>query len=397
MALTNSAPRIPGRHFLQIPGPSPIPDRILHAISKPIIDHRGPEFAQLGFKVLAGIRSIFKTEDHVIIYPSSGTGAWEASLANTLAPGDRVLMFETGHFANLWKGMADKLGLQAEIIASDWTVAVDAGAIEARLREDKAHAIKAVCIVHNETSSGVLSNVAAVRKAIDAAGHPALLMVDAVSSLGSADYKHDEWGVDVTVSGSQKGLMMPPGISFNAISKKALAAAKSATLRGPYWSWEEMLKANEKGSFPYTPATNTLYGLVEAIDMLHEEGLDRVFARHLRYGEATRRAVAAWGLKNMCAQPEAFSPVLTTVVMPDGQGADDLRAVALKHFDISLGAGLSKAADKVFRIGHLGDINALTLVGALAGVEMALGLAGTPHKTGGVQAAMAYLAETSQP
>ncbi len=396
MSLSNTAPRVPGRHFLQIPGPSPIPDRILHAMSKPIIDHRGPEFQALGYRALNGIKTIFQTEGSVIIYPSSGSGAWEASLANTLSPGDRVLMYETGHFASLWKAMAEKLGVQAEFIASDWRSGADPDLIEQRLREDKGHEIKAVCVVHNETSTGAMSPIQKVRKAIDAAGHPALLMVDAVSSLGSAEYRHDEWGADVTVSGSQKGLMMPPGIAFNAISAKALAASKVSKLPKVFWGWDEMLAANARGYFPTTPATNTLYALVEAVDMLHEEGLDRVFARHIRHGEATRRAVRAWGLEIQCRQEENHSPVLTAVMMPNG-GADAFRSVALKHFDISLGSGLSKVADKLFRIGHLGDINDLTLLGALSGVEMSLGLAGVPHKTGGVQAAMTYLAQTAKP
>jgi alanine-glyoxylate transaminase/serine-glyoxylate transaminase/serine-pyruvate transaminase len=397
MTLTNAAPRVAGRHFLQIPGPSPIPDRILHAMSKPIIDHRGPEFQALGMKALAGIKTIFKTAGPVIIYPSSGSGAWEAALANTLSPGDTVLMFETGHFASLWKAMAEKLGLKTDYIASDWRTGADAAVIEQRLREDKAHTIKAVCVVHNETSTGVMSHIPQVRRAIDAAGHPALLMVDAVSSLGSADYRHDEWGVDVTVSGSQKGLMLAPGMSFNALSAKALERSRTSTLPKVYWGWDEMLKANERGFFPTTPATNILYGLIEAIDMLHEEGLDRVFARHIRHGEAARRAARAWGLDIQCRAEADHSPVLTAVVMPQGHSADAFRAVALKHFDISLGSGLTQVADKLFRIGHLGDINDLTLLGALAGVEMSLGLAGVPHKAGGVQAAMDYLAETSRP
>ncbi len=396
MTSTNAPPRVPGRHFLQIPGPSPIPDRVLRAMAMPIIDHRGPEFQRLGFKVLEGIKSIFGTAGPVIIYPASGTGAWEAALTNTLSPGDRVLMVETGHFASLWKAMAEKLGVRPEFMAADWRTGVDAAAIEQRLRQDTGHELKAVCVVHNETSTGTLSRMDEVRAAIDAAGHPALFMVDAVSSLGSVDYQHDAWGVDVTVAGSQKGLMLPPGLSFNALSAKALERSKTATLPRAFWSWSDMIAANAKGSFPYTPATNTLYGLAEAIDMLHEEGLDRVFARHIRHGEATRRAVRAWGLEVFCRTPEHYSPVVTAVLMPGGQGADHVRAVALEHFDISLGMGLSKVADKVFRIGHLGDINDLTLVGALGGVEMALGLAGVPHKAGGVQAAMAYLAETAK-
>ncbi|MEZ5843054.1 MAG: aminotransferase class V-fold PLP-dependent enzyme [Hyphomicrobiaceae bacterium] len=393
--MSSNEPRRAGRHFLQIPGPSPVPDRILKAMAMPVLDHRGPEFQKLGHRVLTGIKSIFKTKGPVIIYPASGTGAWEAALANTLSPGDHVLMYETGHFATLWRNMALKLGIKPEFIESDWRAGVDPARIEARLREDKAHAIKAVCVVHNETSTGATSDIAAVRRAIDAAGHPALLMVDTISGLASADYCHDAWGVDVTVSGSQKGLMLPPGISFNAISDKALAVAKRATLPKLFWSWEEMLPHNKNGFFPYTPATNLLYGLAEAIDMLNEEGLDRVFARHKRHGEATRRAVAAWGLENLILDERHFSPVLTAVLMPEGHNSDQFRKVVLDHFDMSLGTGLSKVAGKVFRIGHLGDINDLTLIGTLGGVEMGLKLAGVPHNAGGTGVAMSYLADTS--
>jgi alanine-glyoxylate transaminase/serine-glyoxylate transaminase/serine-pyruvate transaminase len=390
-----NAPRRAGRHFLQIPGPTPVPDRILRAISMPTIDHRGPEFQALGKRVLEGIKTIFKTTGPVFIYPASGTGAWESALTNTLSPGDKVLMFETGHFATLWKNMAAKLGLDPIFIPSDWRSGVDAAAIEAHLREDKGHAIKAVCIVHNETSTGVTSNVAAVRKAIDAAGHPALLMVDTISSLASIDYRHEEWGVDVTVSGSQKGLMLPPGLSFTAVSEKALKAAESARLPKLYWSWAEMAQHNKNGFFPYTPGTNLLYGLAEAIDMLHEEGLENVFARHDRHAEATRRAVRAWGLEILCRDPACYSSSLTAVLMPEGHDADRFRQIVLEHFDMSLGTGLSKLAGKVFRIGHLGDTNDLTIIGALAGVEMGLALAGVPHKPGGVQAAMDYLRSTA--
>jgi len=389
-----NAPRVAGRHFLQIPGPSPVPERILRAIGMQTIDHRGPDFGKLGLRVLDGMRSIFKTKGHVVIYPASGTGAWEAALANTLSPGDKVLMVETGHFATLWKTMAGKLGVEATFIPSDWRSGADVDAIEAALRDDKTHSFKAVCVVHNETSTGATSRIDEVRKAIDAAGHPALLMVDTISSLASVDYRHDEWGVDVTVAGSQKGLMLPPGLSFNAVSEKALAASKTSRLPKSFWGWEEMIAAGKSGYFPYTPATNLLYGLDEAIQMLHEEGLDSVFARHMRHGEATRRAVAAWGLENLCTNPKHFSPVLTAVVMPEGHDADRLRSLILDAFDMSLGTGLSKVAKKVFRIGHLGDINDLTLIGTLGGVEMGLGLAGVPHKTGGVTAAMAYLADT---
>ncbi|MGU9979309.1 pyridoxal-phosphate-dependent aminotransferase family protein [Phreatobacter sp. HK31-P] len=391
-----NAPRVAGRHFLQIPGPSPVPERILRAIGMQTIDHRGPDFGKLGLRVLDGMRSIFKTKGHVVIYPASGTGAWEAALANSLSPGDKVLMVETGHFATLWKTMAGKLGVEATFIPSDWRSGADVDAIEAALREDKAHSFKAVCVVHNETSTGATSRIDEVRKAIDAAGHPALLMVDTISSLASVDYRHDEWGVDVTVAGSQKGLMLPPGLSFNAVSEKALAASKTSRLPKSFWGWEEMIAAGKSGYFPYTPATNLLYGLDEAIQMLHEEGLDSVFARHMRHGEATRRAVAAWGLENLCTNPKHFSPVLTAVVMPESHDADRLRSIILDAFDMSLGTGLSKVAKKVFRIGHLGDINDLTLVGTLGGVEMGLGLAGVPHKSGGVTAAMAYLADTKR-
>lgn len=394
--MTANAPRTAGRHFLQIPGPSPVPERILRAIAMQTIDHRGPDFGKLGLRVLDGMRSIFRTKGHVVIYPASGTGAWEAALANTLSPGDRVLMVETGHFATLWKTMAGKLGIEATFLASDWRSGADPAAIEQALREDSAHAFKAVCVVHNETSTGATSRIDEVRKAIDAAGHPALLMVDTISSLASVDYRHDEWGVDVTVAGSQKGLMLPPGLSFNAVSEKALAASKTSRLPKSFWGWEEMIAAGRSGYFPYTPATNLLYGLDEAIRMLHEEGLDNVFARHTRHGEATRRAVAAWGLENLCTNPRHFSPVLTAVVMPEGHDADRLRGIILDAFDMSLGTGLSKVAKKVFRIGHLGDINDLTLVGTLAGVEMGLSLAGVPHKAGGVAAAMSYLAATKK-
>jgi alanine-glyoxylate transaminase/serine-glyoxylate transaminase/serine-pyruvate transaminase len=392
----SNEPRRAGRHFLQIPGPTPVPDRILRAMDMPVIDHRGPEFKKLGLRVLSGIKTIFKTTQPVVIYPSSGTGAWEAALLNTLSPGDKVLMYETGHFATLWKTIAIKLGLDPEFIASDWRSGADAAAIEARLTQDKGHAIKAVCIVHNETSTGATSRIDEVRRAIDAARHPALLMVDTISSLASVDYRHDEWGVDVTVGGSQKGLMLPPGLGFNAVSQKALAASKAARLPKSYFGWEEMLASNKDGFFPYTPATNLLYGLAEAIDMLHEEGLDRVFARHNRHAEGVRRAVKAWGLENLCKDPKYFSPVLTAVLMPEGHNADQLRKVALENFDVSLGTGLAKVAGRVFRIGHLGDINDLTIIATLAGVEMALSLAKIPHKPDGVRAAMGYFTDTAK-
>ncbi len=385
-----------GRHFLQIPGPTNVPDRVLRAIDRPTIDHRGPEFQALGKEVLEGMKRIFRTRHPVIIYPASGTGAWEAALVNTLSPGDKVLMVETGHFATLWQKMAKKLGLEVEFIPGDWRHGADAGAIESRLAEDKAHAIKAVCVVHNETSTGVTSRIPLVRKAIDNARHPALLMVDTISSLASIDYRHDEWGVDVTVGGSQKGLMLPPGLSFNATSEKSLAAAKGAKLPRSFWDWNEMIAANANGWFPYTPATNLLYGLREAIHMLEEEGLANVFARHDRHAEATRRAVRAWGLEVLCLNPEEYSSSLTAVVMPAGHDADKFRNVVLRHFDMSLGTGLSKLAGKVFRIGHLGDFNDLSLAGTLSGIEMGLALAGVPHKKGGVLAALEYLAEAAR-
>ncbi|SDD39453.1 alanine-glyoxylate transaminase / serine-glyoxylate transaminase / serine-pyruvate transaminase [Cupriavidus sp. YR651] len=396
MIRLNSHPS--GRHFLQIPGPTNVPDRVLRAMDYPTIDHRGPEFQQLGKKVLADIRKIFQTAQPVVIYPASGTGAWEAALVNTLSPGDRVLMFETGHFASLWKKMADKLGLNPEFLVGDWRHGVDAAAIGARLAEDRNHEIRAVCVVHNETSTGVTSDIAAVRRAIDAAGHPALLLVDTISSLGSVDYRHDEWGVDVTVSGSQKGLMLPPGLSFNAVSAKAVAASAKAKLPRAFWGWEEIIEANKNGFWPYTPATNLLYGLSEACDMLLEEGLQNVFARHRRHAEATRACVNAWGLEVLCQNPAEYSPALTAVVMPDGHSADALRKVVLENFNMSLGQGLSKLSGKVFRIGHLGDFNDLTLMGTLAGVEMGLALAGVPHHAGGVLAAMNSLrAAAAQP
>ncbi len=390
-----------GRHFLQIPGPSPVPDRILRAMSYPTIDHRGPEFGALGLKVLAGIKQVFKTTQPVIIYPASGTGAWEAALTNTLSPGDAVLMYETGHFATLWKKMAEALGLKPEFIGlpgiEGWRRGVQADLIEARLRADAAHEIRAVCVVHNETSTGVTSDIAAVRAALDAAGHPALLMVDTISGLASADYRHDEWRVDVTVSGSQKGLMLPPGISFNAVSPKALAASRTARLPRAFWGWDEIIEANRTGYWPYTPNTNLLYGLSEALDMILGEGLDRVFARHERLAEATRRAVRAWGLPIQCADPAVYSPVLTGVMMPDGVDADAVRKLIYERFDMSLGQALGKLRGRMFRIGHLGDCNDLTLMATLAGCEMGLKLAGVPLAGSGAVAAMDYLASTSHP
>jgi alanine-glyoxylate transaminase/serine-glyoxylate transaminase/serine-pyruvate transaminase len=384
-----------GRHFLQIPGPTNVPDRVLRAIDRPTIDHRGPEFAVLTKAVLAGMKKVFKTEAAIVVYPASGTGAWEAALVNTRSPGDRVLMAETGHFASLWKKLAERLGLSVEFLTGDWRHGVAPGEIEARLRADAEGAIKAVCVVHNETSTGVTSRVAEVRAAIDRAGHPALFMVDTISSLASIDYRHDQWRVDVTVAGSQKGLMLPPGLSFNAISAKALAASKNARLPRSYWDWQEMLAINPSGFFPYTPATNLLYGLHEALEMLFEEGLDRVFARHDRLAEATRRAVRAWGLEILCADPAEYSSTLTAVIVPDGHNADAFRKVVLERFDMSLGQGLGKLAGKVFRIGHLGYFNDLMLCGTLAGVEMGLDLAQVPHRKGGTQAAIDYLTETA--
>jgi alanine-glyoxylate transaminase/serine-glyoxylate transaminase/serine-pyruvate transaminase len=382
-----------GRHFLQIPGPTNVPDRVLRAIDHPTIDHRGPEFGRLGKTVLAGMKQVFRTEQDVVIYPASGTGAWEAALANTLSPGDRVLMAETGQFATLWKKLAERLGLAVDFLPGDWRQGANPAEIEKRLRADSGRAIKAVCVVHNETSTGVTTNVPSIRAAIDRAGHPALLLVDTISSLGSIDYRHDEWGVDVTVGGSQKGLMLPPGLSFNAISRKAMEAYAGAKLPRSYWDWKEMLAANATGYFPYTPATNLLYGLHEALDMLSAEGLDNVFRRHERCAEATRRAVRAWGLEILCVNPAEYSSSLTAVLMPEGHNADAFRRVVLERFNMSLGQGLGKLSGRIFRIGHLGWLNELMLCGTLAGVEMGLALAGVPHRKGGVDAAMAYLAE----
>ncbi len=399
MKLNNHAS---GRHFLQIPGPSPVPDRILRAISLPTIDHRGPEFGVLGLAVLAGLQRIYQTQNPVVIYPASGTGAWEAALANTLSPGDALLMFETGQFATLWQKIALRLGLLPEFMgqtATDaaglphsWRHGVQADLIEQRLRADKGHALRAVCVVHNETSTGVTSDIAAVRRAIDAARHPALLMVDTVSGLASADYRHDEWGVDVGVSGSQKGLMLPPGISFNALSPKALEASKHAKLPRAFWAWDEMVEMNKTGYFPYTPNTNLLYGLNESIEMLLEEGLPNVFARHQRWAEGVRVAVRAWGLEIQCADPAVYSPILTGVVMPSGVDADRVRRLVFERFDLSLGMGLGKVRGRMFRIGHLGDSNDLTLLAALAGCEMGLKLSGVALAGSGVQAAMDYYA-----
>jgi alanine-glyoxylate transaminase/serine-glyoxylate transaminase/serine-pyruvate transaminase len=386
-----------GRHQLQIPGPTPVPERILNAMSRQMLDHRGPEFQEFGARLLAAVKPLFKTENPVMIFPSSGTGAWEASLVNTMSPGDKLLIVETGQFAVLWRTMAERLGLAPETMATDWHRGADPNAIEAHLKKDKSHEIKAVCVVHNETSTGARTNIEEVRRAIDAARHPALLLVDGVSSLAAMDYRHDEWGVDVFVSGSQKGLMLPPGLSFTAVSPKALAARNTAKMPRSYWSWDEMLAMNAGGWFPYTPATGQLYALEEALKMLFEEGLDNVFARHERLAAATRSAVEAWGLENWCRDPKAYSPAVTTVATPEGHNADAFRKVVLETFNMSLGTGLNKLAGKAFRIGHLGYTNELTVLSALAGVEIGLELAGIPHKKGGVDAAMAYLARNLRP
>ncbi len=384
-----------GRHFLQIPGPTNVPDRVLRAMAAPTIDHRGPAFARLSAEVFDGLRAVFKTAGPVIVYPGSGTGAWEAALVNTLSPGDRVLMFETGHFAMLWREMAGRLGVDVDFVPGDWRRGVDPAAVSARLEEDRDHAIKAVAVVHNETSTGVTSRIGDIRRAIDRAGHPALLFVDTISSLASIDFRMDEWGVDVAVGCSQKGLMLPPGLGLTAVGEKALAASETAGLPRAYWDWRPMLKANEAGFFPYTPATNLLYGLAEALRMLREEGLEAVFARHHRHAEATRRAVRAWGLDLLCADPAAYSSSLTAILMPEGHDADAFRQVVLERFNMSLGTGLGRVKGRVFRIGHLGDFNDLALAGALAGVEMGLALSRVPHAAGGINAALAYLAETA--
>jgi alanine-glyoxylate transaminase/serine-glyoxylate transaminase/serine-pyruvate transaminase len=383
-------PHVSGVHFLQIPGPTNVPERVLRAIDRATMDHRGPDFAKLTLEIAEQIKPVFATAGPVVIYASSGTGAWEAALVNTLSPGDRVLMVETGQFAALWSKLATRLGLDVEVIPGDWRHGVDPDTVAARLSDDRAREIKAVAIVHNETSTGVTSRVADVRAAIDRTGHPALFMVDTISSLASIDYRHDEWGVDVTVGGSQKGLMLPPGLAFNAVSEKALAASRSARMPRSYWAWDEMLAANRDGYFPYTPATNLMYGLREALQMLHEEGLPNVFARHARHGEATRRAARGWGLEILAVDPREYSNTLTALLVPDGVDADALRATILDRFDMSLGTGLGKMKGRVFRIGHLGSFNDLMLAGTLAGVQMGLELAGIPHGDG-VSPALAYL------
>ena len=380
-----------GRHFLQIPGPTNVPDRVLRAMDMPTIDHRGPEFAELGLEVIEGCKAVFRTKNPVVIYPSSGTGAWEAAVVNTLSPGDKVLMAETGHFATLWKGLAQKFKLDVDFMPGDWRRGAQPAEIEARLTADREHRIKAVMVVHNETSTGVTSRIPEIRKAIDSAKHPALLLVDTISSLGSIEYEHDAWGVDVTVSCSQKGLMLPPGLGFNAVSDKALRVAAANQTNRSYWDWHDILQQNKNGAWPYTPATNMLYGLKEAIKMLMEEGLDNVFARHLKLAAATRAAVRAWDLDIFCQDPREYSPILTAVVMPAGHDADQFRDVVLKNFDMSLGTGLAKVKGKVFRIGHLGHFNELMLMGTLSGIEMVLDLAKVPHRSGGVLAAMDVL------
>ncbi len=390
--MKNQTPGHTGRHFLQIPGPTNVPDRVLQAIAMPTIDHRGPEFAELGKEIVAGMRRVFQTAGTVVVYPSSGTGAWEAALVNTLSPGDKVLMFETGHFASLWRQMATRLGLDIEFVPGDWRHGVDPAQVADRLARDPEHRLKAVCVVHNETSTGVISRIPEIRAAIDAARHPALLMVDTISSLASIDYRHDEWGVDVTVAGSQKGLMLPPGLGFNAVSAKAMAAGKTAKLTRSYWDWQAMSETGTTGFFPYTPATNLLYGLREALRMLvDEEGLPAVFRRHTRHAEATRRAVKAWGLEVLCADPRDYSSSLTAVMVPEGHDADRLREIILEAFDMSLGTGLGRLRGKIFRIGHLGHFNDLMLCGTLCGVEMGLDRTGIPHRAGGVAAALEYL------
>ncbi len=394
--MSKNAARVPGRHFLHIPGPTPVPDRILRAMDTPLIDHRGPEFAKLSRRCLDGIKTIFKTNSPVIMYTATGTGAWEAALTNTLSPGDKVLMVETGQFATLWASMAKRLGLVPEVIKTDWRIGVDPALIEAHLKDDKKHEIKAVCVVQNETATGCQSAIGEVRQAIDRAKHPALLFVDAISSLASLDYRHDEWGVDVSIAGSQKGLMLPPGMSFNAISEKALAASKTATLPKSFFAWDDMLAMNKNAYFPYTPAIQLLHGLAVSIEMLHEEGLDNVFARHIRHGEATRRAVKAWGLETLCRDDKYHSPTVTAVLLPDGHDADKFRALALEHFNISYGASFGPFAGRYFRIGHLGDINDTMLIGGLGATEMALGLSNIPYKKGGVQAAMDYLVSAAR-
>jgi alanine-glyoxylate transaminase / serine-glyoxylate transaminase / serine-pyruvate transaminase len=384
----------PGRHFLQIPGPTNIPERVLRAIAQPVLDHRGPEFARLAGEVLERIKSVFKTSRPVLIFPASGTGAWESALVNTLSPGDSVLGFDSGQFALLWTGMARKLGLDVQTIDTDWRRAPSPEAIEQALRADRQHKIKAVLLVHNETANGCMSRVAEIRGAIDQAGHPALLFVDTISSLGSADFRMDEWGVDVAIGGSQKGLMLPAGLAFCGVSEKAVAAMNRARLPRCFWDWEPMLK-NSGGNFPYTPACNLFFGLRESLDLIEAEGLDNIFRRHARHAEATRRAMRAWGLDIVCAEPLDYSQSITAAFLPEGHSADAFRKLTLDRFNMSLGAGLGRLADRAFRIGHLGDFNDLMLAGTLGGVEIALQAAKVPFKAGGVLAALSYLAEAS--
>ena len=386
---------MPGKHFLQLPGPSNVPDRILRAMDYPTIDHRGPDFMNLTNDCLNGMKSIFKTDSNVIIFPASGTGAWEAALVNILNEDDLVLMVETGHFASLWNKMALKLGVQTEFLETDWRRGVEPEKLFERLKKDTDRKIKAVCVVHNETSTGSTSRIKEVRNALNSANHDAFLMVDTISGLASMEYKHDEWEVDVTVSGSQKGLMLPPGLSFNAVSEKAILASKKSKMKRSYWDWQEQIEANKSGSFPYTPATNLLYGLKEAIFMLHEEGLDNVFKRHDRHAKATRTAVQSWGLEVLCEEEKDYSSVLTAVKLPEGHNADELRKIILENFNMSLGNGLSKLSGKVFRIGHLGDFNDLMLMGTLSGIEMGLSLAGVPHQKGGATRAAEFLINTN--
>lgn len=386
-----------GRHFLQIPGPTNVPDRVLREIAQATIDHRGPEFAELGLEVLQGLRGVFRTRGPVVVFPSSGTGAAEAALVNTLSAGDRILIFETGWFSHVaWKQVAERLGVIVEYVPGTWRRGASPETLEQRLKDDTARELKAVVVVHNETSTGVVSRIADLRRAMNRSGHPALLIVDAISSLASVDLRHDEWEIDVTVCGSQKGLMVPPGLGFNAVSEKALAAHAKSRLPKSYWDWQEMLKSNTSGFFPYTPATNLLYGLREALRMLDEEGFDNVLQRHTRHGNATRAAVRAWGLDIVPEDPAEYSGSLTAVYTPEGHSADRLRQVILEQFDMSLGTGLGKLAGRVFRIGHLGAFNDLTLAGTLSGVEMGMKLAGIPHRAGGLQAALESLTAATQ-
>lgn len=390
--MTSTKPYQAGRHFLQIPGPSNVPDSVLHAIAQPTIDHRGPDFPALTFRILEKLAPVFNTKSSIFIYPASGTGGWDCALMNTLSPGDKVLAFETGHFSTLWKNVAERLGLDVLWVPGDWRHGIDPAAVTEHLAADKSAAIKAVLAVHTETSTGTTSDIKAIRAAIDAANHPALFMVDAVSSLASSEFQHDDWGVDVTVSASQKGLMLPPGLCLIAASAKALEQSKSSTFHQSYWKWDAMLEHNKRGYFPYTPATNLLYGLDEALSLLHKEGMDNVIKRHTRLAKATQLAVAAWGLENLCLNPDEYSNATTSVLVPEGHDGDQLLLLIHDRFNMSLGTGLGKLKAKVFRIGHIGDFNDLMLAGTLSGVEMGLSLANIPHNKGGVDAALTYLA-----